>query len=556
MSVPVKIALLWMLAVLPLLAFAGRPTVSRAQEARVLETARQMRGGGLDAHLLPTLNGLPRLKKPPLCYWMAAGAYDVFGVGTLQGRLPTILVAWLLVGLTYRFGRDLYDRPSGLWAAGMLLGSFMFFRFARSAETDPPASLGVALAAYAIWRGSGLFGAGRGEVEPSSRLAAPLAGRESGTTRPASGAAQRHGARWFHLSAVGIALAAMAKGGPAGFPILFLLLLTVAARRWRLPWEWVRSGAPLTAALLSAWWLYVSFSPAARQIAGELGQFIDGGEHHAPFYHYFAQLLAAVAPWTGFAVVAVVGGLLHWRDEPRHRVPLLWAAAVLAPLLLLPKRQDHYLQPILPPLMLLAGHLVARGTASDGTSEERSWVRWLGVGTAIAVLLGGPAIPIAALRATGGFELPELVLGACLSLGGAASLVLLLGRRAWAGLAVLVGGSAVAMPVLFGLWLPRVTPGDWRSTAEFVAADAGPGPLRFYGPELSLPLCFHLRREIPLLPDAGAASAFLRENPTGRLLIVKPTGATAAPPPPGTQMVGEVFNGAASVKVFAPEDAP
>ena len=513
--------LLWLLALVPLLAFAGRPAVSRTQEARVLETARQMRGGGVDAYLLPRLNGVPRLKKPPLCYWMTAASYESFGVGTFSGRLPTVLVAWLLVGLTYLFGRDLYDRRSGLWAAAMLLGSFMFFRFARSAETDPPASLGVALAIYAMWRGSGLFGTGRLEDEPASRLAAPLAGREVGETRPASGAAKRHEIAWFNLSAIGMALAAMAKGAPAGFPMLFLVLLAAAAGRWNLLWRWVRSGAPLTVLLLSAWWLYVSFSPAARQIAGELGQFLDGGEHHAPFYHYVPQLLAAVAPWSGFVVVALVGGVLHWRDDARHRVPLLWAAAVLLPLLLLPKRQDHYLQPLLPPLMLLAGHLVARGTSADGTAEERSWVKWVGVGTAAVTLLGGPAVLSAAGRVRGGVELFDALLAGFLIVASGVAVMLMLRRRVDAGLVTLAAGVILTLPVLFGLWLPRVTSGDWRETAAAVSRQVGDAPLRFYGEEVSLPLCFHLRRAIPTVADDRAAAAFFEKHPDGRLLLVR-----------------------------------
>ena len=315
----------------------------------------------------------------------------------------------------------------------------------------------------------------------------------------------------------------MAKGGPAGFPILFLILLVPpTSGRWGLLWRWVRSGAPLTVLVLSVWWLYVSFSPAARQIAGELGQFVDGGEHHATFLQYFPQTLAAVAPWTGFVVVAIVGGLMHWRDDPRHRVPLLWAAAVLVPLLLLPKRQDHYLQPLLPPLMLLAGHLIARGTSADGTREERAWVRWVGVGTAGLAILGGPTILFAAWKVQGDLNSTDWALALFLTAAAGVSLALLLMRRARAGLLTFALGVIVVMPVLFGLWLPRLAPTDWRQTAAAVSAEVGDAPLRFYGPEISLPLCFHLRRAIPALPDERAADEFLAANPNGRLIVIRP----------------------------------
>jgi hypothetical protein len=64
---------LWIGSGVILLAALGRPQITRSQEARVLETARQMLGNGWRAWLLPTLNGEPRLKKPPLSYVLDDG---------------------------------------------------------------------------------------------------------------------------------------------------------------------------------------------------------------------------------------------------------------------------------------------------------------------------------------------------------------------------------------------------------------------------------------------------------------------------------------------------
>src|ERR1700733_3324408 len=78
---------LWLVGGVLLLTAIGAPPVSRTQEARVLETARQMLGAGPHGWLIPMLNGHPRLEKPPLCYWMAAIAYKIAGVSETVGRI-------------------------------------------------------------------------------------------------------------------------------------------------------------------------------------------------------------------------------------------------------------------------------------------------------------------------------------------------------------------------------------------------------------------------------------------------------------------------------------
>src|SRR4029077_13752361 len=71
------LVILWILSGLALGLCVGRPPVQRTQEARVLETARQMRGTGWRGWIVPRINGTLRLQKPPLAYWMSALTYDL-----------------------------------------------------------------------------------------------------------------------------------------------------------------------------------------------------------------------------------------------------------------------------------------------------------------------------------------------------------------------------------------------------------------------------------------------------------------------------------------------
>src|SRR4051812_30014913 len=141
---------LWLLAgALLLTGLGGRP-VNRTQEARVLEVARQMLGKPLDRWMVPRVNDRLRLRKPPLAYWAAAGAYALGGVSESVGRIPTALASWLTVAGAYVAGNWLFGRRAGLLAGAALLSSYLYFWHARLAETDPWATLFVTFGTLAF----------------------------------------------------------------------------------------------------------------------------------------------------------------------------------------------------------------------------------------------------------------------------------------------------------------------------------------------------------------------------------------------------------------------
>ena len=45
---------------------------------------------------LPWLDGEPRLKKPPLIYWLGKVSYETFGISLFSGRVIGVLFASLL----------------------------------------------------------------------------------------------------------------------------------------------------------------------------------------------------------------------------------------------------------------------------------------------------------------------------------------------------------------------------------------------------------------------------------------------------------------------------
>ncbi|HXP66646.1 MAG TPA: phospholipid carrier-dependent glycosyltransferase, partial [Steroidobacteraceae bacterium] len=86
-----------LLALVWLATLAGRPLFN-PDEARYAEIPREMLAGG--DWVIPRLNGLDYIEKPPLQYWATAIAYEAFGVSEFSARLYTALtalaaVAWM-----------------------------------------------------------------------------------------------------------------------------------------------------------------------------------------------------------------------------------------------------------------------------------------------------------------------------------------------------------------------------------------------------------------------------------------------------------------------------
>src|SRR5262245_22342093 len=72
----------------------GRRALWEPDEARYAEIPREMLASG--DFVTPRLNGILYFEKPPLLYWLEAGAQRLFGTGEWALRLPVALLA--LVG--------------------------------------------------------------------------------------------------------------------------------------------------------------------------------------------------------------------------------------------------------------------------------------------------------------------------------------------------------------------------------------------------------------------------------------------------------------------------
>ena len=487
--------LAWLASGVLLLAGLGISPVSRTQEARVLETSREMLGEGAEQWLIPKVNGRVRLQKPPLAYWLTAASFQAFGVGEGAGRVPAALAGWLTVGLTALVARWLFGNRAAFFAGAALTGSFLFFRHSRLAETDVLAMLFVTAAVYALWRGAWVG------VDPRAAAAPPI------VPPCPDDAPLMAGAGWFHLGAAAMALATLGKGPPAAYPLLFLVVSALVDRRPRALVRFVASGALVTFVVLAIpWFAYVALNPLISQLVNDLQNSAGGGKGHSgSFVSYAPQLLQATAPWTGIVLVALVAAVRRWKQDPRLRGLLVWSGAILVPLCLWGNKQLHYLMPLMPPLMILAGWLLdevlprrsSSAPAAGGRPDAlAALTRNVLLVTVIACALAAPGVVVAAKLVRGHLLQRDMAPAAAALVLTAAVTVAWRRWGADAGARTFAAAIAAAFAVL-SAWAPTLTPDSPRSAAAVLRARYGDGPYVFHGGE-SLPLVFHLRSIIPV----------------------------------------------------------
>jgi 4-amino-4-deoxy-L-arabinose transferase-like glycosyltransferase len=306
-------------AIFLLLVTLGNPPVTRTQEARVLETSRQMLGTGWRGWMLPTLNGEPRLKKPPLAYWMTASAYLVGGVSEFVGRIPNATLGWCTLLATYLLTRRMLGHRIALASAAALLGSHHFFKFVGQAETDTPAMLFLTIAIGSLWIAS-----------TDSR------------------------ARWMHLAAAACGGIVLAKGAPGIFVLVFLLTFCWIEHRWDLLKRFFLTGAPLTLlAIALPWYLYAQQHAGGSVFASEMSNTLRGGDHFDWPWVYIPWIFLAGAPWSVLLPLALYGPVRKWKADPIGRFLLIWFGSILIPLMINGNKQSHYLLMLMPPMMIL-----------------------------------------------------------------------------------------------------------------------------------------------------------------------------------------------------------
>jgi 4-amino-4-deoxy-L-arabinose transferase-like glycosyltransferase len=275
--------------------------------------------------LLPTNNGIPRLQKPPLLYWLIIVSYKILGVNEAAARLPVALAVVATVVLIFLIGEKLSNYSRG-FIAGLIYLSFCgTFLLARVVMPEPLVSAFIAGAMFC-----GICGYER----------------------------RRRRRVWFAGVWIFAALACLTKGllgvvYPAGIFILLSIFYREARIRFRalLRWEYVL----IFLLIVAPWhiWAEWHFPHYFRFLVrsewlGHLRGLTD--ETHdflgVPAYQFVVLHTAWWFPWS---MALLPGIILAWRRVLRPReisfadgLLFCWMGVIFVPLLFLGQRQDYY----------------------------------------------------------------------------------------------------------------------------------------------------------------------------------------------------------------------
>jgi 4-amino-4-deoxy-L-arabinose transferase-like glycosyltransferase len=346
-------------------------------------------------------NGIRYLEKAPLLYWSIAASFKLFGPHTAAARLPLAFAVLALTLIVETLSRRAFISPrTGLYAGLIFLSSFGIFIFTRIIIPDAIVCLWLTFALYCYW----LTEQSSPENNPSFRpKAAHLAAAVEGPAALPQISTPPHLLCWGFAAAC--ALNVLTKGliGIV-FPILIVLTHLALTRRKagavlaRIKQLHLISSTIVFLAIAAPWHILIALANPTEGHPGNLsfthGHWqvplpTDGNVHGwlwfyfvnehllrylnlrvprdydtVPLYLFWGLLLIWLMPWSAYLLRAI--RTVPWRKSIRPLVSIrtltppestrlllgLWAAI---PLLFfsLSTRQEYYVLPSLPPLVLL-----------------------------------------------------------------------------------------------------------------------------------------------------------------------------------------------------------
>lgn len=425
---------LWPLAALILLAGItfflglGRLPFVGPDEPRYAEVAREMFVTG--DYISPRLAGCLWFEKPALTYWMAAGAYHIFGANEFAARLPAALMALATALLIFYAIHRTVSSRLGFTAALVLVTSGIFLGLARAISTDMPLTAAMSFAL----------------------LSGYLFTRLSGRARLIC---------WI-LCWASMGLAMLAKGLVGIMLVLAILgiYLMVMGRLKIIDWQYLLLGFVAFLVVAAIWYVPVTLTNGWAFIneffiEHHFHRYLTNRySHPQPFYFYVLISLAGVVPWTFFLIPAVARiRRLSPRKDDRDALlafAWIWFAVPVLFFSFSVSKLPGYILPVFPALAIIIGAEVERFLSSERTALHKAaaWMTALmlvGVGTALVVFARREGITAE------GWKVALVWLPSAIAI---AAVVLLIGRREKAFVAAVTSAIACAVIVIVTVGVP------------------------------------------------------------------------------------------------------
>ncbi|MBB5017081.1 4-amino-4-deoxy-L-arabinose transferase-like glycosyltransferase [Chitinivorax tropicus] len=451
-------------------------------EGRYAEIAREMLASG--NFIIPHLNGLPYLEKPPLLYYLTTLSFSLFGVNDIAARLVPISASLLAVGTLAWFGRAVGRPLAGLIAAFVLGSSLGFVLLGNVQMTDSLYN--------ALWS-SALLVAYVGLTRPSSKLMA--------------------------ISYALLALAVLAKG-LVTLVLFYMVLFPLAwLSRDVTPSQWLkRLFAPWPIVVFAV--IAVPWHIAAALSLKEFSWFYFINEHVYRFtgqrmpkdYYaggtplfYVPRLIFLFFPWSIIMLIALIKRQITIDQTDRR---LTWFAWLLAGIptaffAISSSKADYYVMVALPGIALVLAQSLARNWQRSQTfilssiilcvfgAAFGAWQSWIFAPEGLSSFMPWQLLPSSPVAL------------AWSVLGGAAALLFWLKRPLFAWLAIGLMFLPLKITLVDALQAkePHVSA---QNLAGYIKRHHSTVPVMLYRDyELLSSLPFHLEQTIPVVDSVS-----------------------------------------------------
>ena len=333
--------------------FLGNVHLFDWDEINFAESAREMLLTGNYSQV--QIDFKPFWEKPPLFFWMQAGAMHIFGINEFAARFPNACMGLVTLLTLFFIGKKLKDAHFGLIWALAYLGAFTPHLYFKSGIIDPTFNLCIFLGLYFTYQA---------KIEPRHQILNAL------------------------LSGVFIGLSVLTKG-PVGGLIwgLTVFFYWVIFNKFKPILDWKQTIVFGISCLIiaSIWfanelinnglWFFKEF------ITYQIRLFTtpDAG-HGQPFYYHFVVVLIGCFPISIFAIRAMIYSHKKSDENTLETISFLawmkttfWVVMILFSVVT--TKIVHYSSMAYFPVSFLAAKFLY-----DWTNDKVSWNKWLTFG--------------------------------------------------------------------------------------------------------------------------------------------------------------------------------
>jgi 4-amino-4-deoxy-L-arabinose transferase-like glycosyltransferase len=312
--------------------------------------------------IVPHYNGQPFYDKPPIVYWMQTLCIRALGVNSLAVRLPSAIMALLLVAFTVYLTTKLFSYRAGIFTGFTLACCLLTTGLARMAILDMAFTLMLALSL-------GLFILTYVDKIP----------------------------RWgYLLSWVGLALSVMTKG-PAGAVIIGLTIIVFLAIRRDLRTllhAYPVQGILITLVIALPWYLAANAATNGdflkefvfhQNLARAMGKDF---QHNGNLLYYVPVFLAGFLPWSIFLPASIKSWVKYDSSEIRtaSQFMTVWIAVIFILFSVIVSKLPGYIFPIYPAAAVLVGVWWSR--------QESDGLKWSAMVCSVFLILFAAAIMV------------------------------------------------------------------------------------------------------------------------------------------------------------------